>query len=76
MQDDLKGELADYRAQLQWIVDAGYLLPAEAEEAADSIACAVRLCRRGHITSEFAGMLIDRMGRCCAQKFVRRNSAH
>jgi hypothetical protein len=71
--DDLREELEGYRQQLQCIVDAGFLSPCEAAEAADSIGCVVRLCRRGHISTDYAGQLIDQMGRRCADRFLTRH---
>lgn len=70
---DMSEAMEGYRAQLQWIVDAGYMLPEEAAEAADSIGCVVRLCQRGHISLRMAEHLIDTMGRKHAAAFVARN---
>lgn len=72
---DLSKELEDYRTQLQWTVDAGYLTAEEAEEAADSIRCVVHLCRRGHITQRMAEHLIDTMAAKCADALVRASAA-
>lgn len=67
-------ELAEYRNQLQWVVDAGFLSPAEASLAADNIGAIVKLARRGIISPRLAGHLIETMGEKAAASFVARQS--
>lgn len=75
MKDDVWGAIAQYREQIDYVVQLGYLDPSEADEVADNIGCVVKLAQRGIITVRLAEHLIDTMAQKKVNDFMARADA-
>lgn len=75
MKDDVWGAIAQYRNQIDYVVQLGYLDAGEADLVAKDIGAVVQLAQRGVITVRLAEHLIDTMAQRKVDEFLARANA-